>query len=345
MTFMRRTLAIFLIGSCLAAMTVAAPAQAGRRKAPEWVRPALHYLVDKGYLGADHFHAGDPMRRRAFKRLMHKAFGGGFNRRRGFVTAGEVGGSLVRALGFGSLARSLSTTKSPNGWDPGLSRRFGTEVVARELGLRHDWPTTSEVHEAAAHEAITQGDVVWAVWRAKTSPDEWAAEALSSFSLSNYRGVRRAVVKFALSLTGTPYVYGGEWVKKTPAGYPYGAQPKGGVDCSGFAWYVLQKKSSSYDPIGRPYKGWSIAQRSSYDIAKAAPKRLGFRDLKPADIVFFAERGRRAKANEVYHAGIYLGGGWMIHSSGSRDGISLADIGKGSWWHDQFFGGRRVIRN
>jgi cell wall-associated NlpC family hydrolase len=328
----------------MAAMTVAAPAQARRKKAPEWVRPALHYLVDKGYFSADNFRANDTMRRRAFKRLMSKAFGGGFHRSHGVVTAGEVGGSLVKALGFGSLARSLSAKRSPNGWDPGLSRRFGTEVVARELGLRHDWPTTSEVHEASDDEAITQGDAIWAVWRAKVAPDQWAARALSSFSLSNYRGVRRAVIKFALSLTGTPYVYGGEWVNKTPSGYPYGAQTSGGVDCSGFAWYVLQKKSSSYNPIGRPYKGWSIAQRASYDMAKAAPKRLSFSALKPADIVFFAERGRKAKANEVYHAGIYLGKGWMIHSSGSRDGISLADIGKDSWWHSQFFGGRRVIR-
>jgi cell wall-associated NlpC family hydrolase len=342
---MRRFVVAVMAAACLAGVGAVTPAIAGTHRAPDWVRPALKYMVAHGYYGGDNFHAADPMPRLNFKRIMGRAFGGGYVRRRGFVTAGEVGGSLVRALGFGDLARSLSASKSPDGWDPELGKRFGTEVVARELGLRHDWPTTSEVHEAGASDHITQGDAIWALWRAKTAPDEWAADELSSFALSNYRGVRRAVVKFALSLTGTPYVYGGEWINKTPPDYPYGAQPHGGVDCSGFAWYVLQQKSSSYDPIGRPYKGWPIAERSSYDMAKAAPKRIAYKDLKPADVVFFAERGRQAKASEVYHEGIYLGGGWMIHSSGSRDGISLAQIGRGSYWHDQLYGGRRIIRH
>ncbi|MCA1703522.1 MAG: C40 family peptidase, partial [Actinobacteria bacterium] len=125
--------------------------------------------------------------------------------------------------------------------------------------------------------------------------------------------------------------------------YPYGAQSAGGVDCSGFVWYVLQAKSAAYEPVGRDYEGWAIAERSAADMAKAAPKHLSFADLKPADLVFFASEGRKARARDVYHTGIYLGDGWMIHSSGSRDGISLANIGAGSWWRDQVFGGRRVV--
>jgi cell wall-associated NlpC family hydrolase len=305
----------------------------------------LDYLVDQGYMERDGFRTNQDMPRRKFKRIMAKAFGGGYRKTDGTLKAGEVGATLVKVLGFRGLARSLSSTTSPDGWDPDLGRRFGTEVVSRELGLRHDRPTTEEQHEAAADEPITQGDAIWAVWQAKTSPDEWAAQALLPFSLANYSGKRRSVVKFALSLAGTPYVYGGEWVNKTPTGYPYGAQPSGGLDCSGFAWYVLQAKSSSYSPINRPYKGWSIAQRASYDMAKAAPKRITFKNLRPADIVFFASGGANARARDVYHAGIYLGHGWMIHSSGSRDGISLADISAGSWWRDQVWGGRRVVPN
>jgi cell wall-associated NlpC family hydrolase len=340
---MRRFLTLLLIACSIAPLAVTPAASARRPRHPEWVRPALRYVVDNGFFEAEGFEANEPMRRLAFKRLMAKAFDGGFRRRKGLVTAGEVGASLVRKLGFGELANSLSEVRSPDGWDPQLTRRFGTEIVARELGLRHDRPTTEEMHEADASQPITQGDAIWAVWRAKTDPDEWAAEALASFSLDNYGGARQRVVKFALSLVGTPYVWGGEWLDKTPANYPYGEQPQGGVDCSGFAWYVLQAKSSSYEPVDRPYKGWSIAERSSSDMAKAAPKRLRPRELKAGDLVFFAEGGRDAKASDVYHAGIYLGGNWMIHSSGSRDGISLASIGRDSWWRDQIFGGRRVI--
>jgi cell wall-associated NlpC family hydrolase len=80
-------------------------------------------------------------------------------------------------------------------------------------------------------------------------------------------------------------------------------------------------------------------------MARAAETKLGYRKLLPADVVFFAPGGRDAKAADVYHAGIYLGNGWMVHSSGSRAGISLAEIGPGSWWNDQLTWGRRIITN
>ena len=340
---MRRFLSLFITSCCFLSWVAAPAAHAERERPPEWVRPALKYLVDNDYFTRDGFQADEPMARRTFKRLIARAFGGGYARTKGMVTAGEVGASLVRRLGFGELATSLSDVKSPDGWDPELGKRFGTEVLARELGLRHDRPTHEEMHEAAASQPITQGDAVWAVWQAKTSPDEYAADALDSFALGDYGGMRQRVVKFALSLVGTPYVWGGEWLSETPASYPYGAQPKGGVDCSGFAWYVLQAKSENYQPVDRPYKGWSIPERSSAEMAKAAPKRLGIREMKAGDILFFAAEGRDARARDVYHAGVYLGEGWMIHSSGSRDGISLASVGPGSWWRDQIFGGRKVI--
>ncbi|MDQ3958423.1 MAG: C40 family peptidase [Actinomycetota bacterium] len=189
---------------------------------------------------------------------------------------------------------------------------------------------------------MTQADVAYAVWKAKTSPSTWNADALSGFALSNYGPVRRKVVDFALSLVGTPYVWGGEWVKKTPSGYPYGAQAHGGVDCSGFVWYVLREKTSGWSPH-RPYRGWSFPERSSADMAKGAPKRLSYRQLQPGDVVFFSSAGRKAKASSVYHAGLYLGRGWMIHSSGSRAGVSIASIAPGAWWHDQLAWGRRII--
>ncbi|MDQ4025820.1 MAG: C40 family peptidase, partial [Actinomycetota bacterium] len=178
---------------------------------------------------------------------------------------------------------------------------------------------------------MSQADVVYAVWKAKTAPSTWNADALAGFSLATYGTVRREVVDFALSLVGTPYVWGGEWVKKTSAGYPYGAQPHGGVDCSGFVWYVLREKTTGWAP-NRPYRGWSFPERSSSDMAAATKDRLGYKRLLPGDVLFFAPAGRKAKASAVYHAGLYLGRGWMIHSSGSRAGVSLASVAPGSYW-------------
>jgi cell wall-associated NlpC family hydrolase len=121
----------------------------------------------------------------------------------------------------------------------------------------------------------------------------------------------------------------------------------GGFDCSGFSWYVLRAKTSSWTPVDRPYKGWKLDERSSYDMAGGIPRRqrISYRHLEPGDLVFFAATGKDAKASDVYHAGIYVSDGWMVHSSGGRAGISLGDIGPDSWWHDQLAWGRRVIQD
>lgn len=339
----RSILSLVLLGGLL---LPGSPARAGRRELPEWVKPAVRYLADKGYLDRDSFRPNQPLARAAFTTLMKKTFGGGFSRTRGDVTAAEVSATLVRKAGRDPLAQALTSMSSPDGWSPDVGRYFGSEIVARELGFRHDRPTSEEAYEASSSEAMRQADVVYAVWQAKTSPDTWAADALQDFKLENYSERRRKVVQFALSLVGTPYVWGGEWPAKTASGYPYGAQNHGGFDCSGFAWYVLRAKASGWSPMNRPYAGWDFPERSSSQMAGATPRRqrLGYKELKPGDVVFFASGGRDAKPSAVYHAGIYISDGWMVHSSGSRAGISLGEIGPGSWWHDQLIFGRRVIR-
>lgn len=341
----RSRLATVLVTGVLLTMLGAGPASA-RLRSPDWAKPAARYLIDQGWIEKADFYGNQAMKRKAFRRLMTKAFGGGYRRTKGKVTAGEVSAALVKALGRKALADDLRAVTSPDGWDPEVGKRFGTEIVARELGLRHDRPTSEEKRESSASQPMRQADVAWAVWKAKTGPSTWSADVLSDFGLAEYGSKRRKVVRFAMSLVGTPYVWGGEWLHRTPYGYPYGAQPAGGFDCSGFIWYVLQKKSSSYSPVNRGYGGWSIPERSSSQMAKATPvsERRGYKKLKPGDLVFFAPGGRgEAKPRDVYHAGLYLGRGWMIHSSGSRAGISLAPIGPGSWWRDQLMWGRRII--
>jgi cell wall-associated NlpC family hydrolase len=325
----------------------AAHAAGKRHSVPDWAKPALHYLVDAGWVERSEFDANAPMGRREFSALMTKAFEGGFSRTRGEVTAAEVSAALVRKLDRGALAEQLDAVHSPDGWEPGVSKWFGTEIVSRELGLRRDRATSEDAFEASASESMTQADIAWAIWQAKTSPDTWSADALDGFKIQDYSESQRAVVRYALSLVGAPYVWGGEWPSKTPEGYPYGAQMHGGFDCSGFSWYVLREKTSSWSPNDRPYKGWALDERSSYDMAGGIPrrKRIKYRELEPGDLVFFASTGRDAKASDVYHAGIYLGDGWMVHSSGSRAGISLGEIGPGAWWHDQLAWGRRVIKD
>ncbi len=335
---MKRTLLSLAIAAGL--VVVAAPARAA---VPSWARPAVRYLDEQGYWQRDALRPNQALKRRTFARIMRRTFGGGYQRTIGKVTAGEVSAALVRVLGKKAVADALHQARSPDGWDPKVGPRFGSEIVARELGLRHDRPTADESLEASAHEPMRQADIAYALWKAKIAPSLYAADALHRFGLSNYDSARRQVVRFALSLVGTPYVWGGEWPHRTPDGYPYGIQTHGGFDCSGFAWYVLRERSASWAPIDRPYRGWSLPERTSSDMARAASRRLPYDKLRPGDLAFFSPDGRDAKARTIYHAGIYLGRGWMVHSSGSRAGISLAEIGPGSWWHAQLSWGRRVI--
>jgi cell wall-associated NlpC family hydrolase len=311
---------------------------------PDWVKPAVGYVVTNGYFDKDGMEVNKPMPRSVFKAVMKKAFGGGFKRDKGKVTAFEVSKTLVKALGLKETALHLAGVKTPDEWSPGAGKEFGYEVVARNLGLRHDRSTIEEHLEASSDDYLTQGDVLWAVWQAKTSPDTWTAQGLANFELAKLDGTQKRIVKFAFSLVGTPSVWGGEWTAKTPSGYPYGPQSHGGVDCSGFTWYVMRKKAPPSWVPKRPYKGFDLPERSSAQMAGATPrkKRLGFKQLEPADLVFFAPDGRKSEPSSVYHVGIYLGKGWMIDSSGSKDGVSLDFMGSGSWYQDQFAFGRRL---
>lgn len=315
-----------------------------RPSLPDWVKPAVAYVVANGYFDKAGLDVDRPMLRSDFKALIDKAFGGGFHRDRGKVTAFEVSKTLVKALDEKDVALHLAGVKAPDGWSPDAGKRFGYEVVARDLGLRHDRSTSEEGLEASSDDPLNAGDVLWAVWQAKTSPDTWTAEALKGFELPKLDAVDKRIVKFTFSLVGTPYVWGGEWTSKTPSGYPYGAQVHGGVDCSGFTWYVMRQKAPPAWVPDRPYKGFPLPERSSAQMAEATPRkhRLAFDELDTADLVFFAPDGRKSSPSSVYHVGIYLGKGWMIDSSGSKDGVSLDYMGPGSWYRDQFSFGRRI---
>ena len=310
----------------------------------DWADAAIRYVKSHDLVGRA-FERNGPMSRSTFRRMMKKAFGGGgYSRTRGKVLAVEVDRALVRALGQRSAAVGLSKIVSPNGWDPRISPAHGYEIVARKMGLRHDRPTSEEAYESSANEAMLGADIAYAVWKAKVGANTWAADELKRFSLPNIGGVRKAVVRYAFNQVGKPYVWAGEWMSRTRAGYPYGAQPHGGVDCSGFVWYVMRRASSGWQPKRRPYRGWSLGDRSSSGMAASTNNKIGFRRLKTGDLMFFASGGRRSGAAGVYHVGLYLGRGWMIDSAGGQAGVALTRVGGDSWYRDQFVWGRRLIR-
>jgi cell wall-associated NlpC family hydrolase len=68
-------------------------------------------------------------------------------------------------------------------------------------------------------------------------------------------------------------------------------------------------------------------------------ERIALPDLQPGDILFFGSRGALSTPNEVGHAGIYVGGGWFVHSSSA--GVTLQPLR--GWYATTFAWARRPL--
>lgn len=122
-------------------------------------------------------------------------------------------------------------------------------------------------------------------------------------------GANPPVVNYALSLQGTPYVWGGE------------SMAEGGFDCSGFVQHV--------------YRQYGILlPRTAHEMAETLPP-LDERSKQPGDLVFFNTTG-----TPYSHVGIYIGHNDFVHSSSAKGGVIISSLDK-SYWVDHFLGIRR----
>ena len=121
-------------------------------------------------------------------------------------------------------------------------------------------------------------------------------------------GAAGDVVSFARQFIGHRYVFGGT----TPAGF----------DCSGFTQFVFRNFGINLNR--------TAAGQFSNGVAVSREQ------LAPGDLVMFARNG------SIYHVGIYIGGGNMVHSANATRGVTIDSITMGSYGRD-FIGGRRVI--
>src|SRR5262249_42793870 len=148
--------------------------------------------------------------------------------------------------------------------------------LAHFLGLHYNHPQGQESMDIEPTDAITRDEVAYSIATAKQLPS-WeltATNAFSTISVTTHNTAlptqtsKRAVTAFALNYVGDPYIWGGEWYQKSPPGYCCGTQVKGGFDCSGFAWWVLQKAGQAgfNNEKVRGYAGWPLPQRTSYDM-------------------------------------------------------------------------------
>ncbi len=251
------------------------------------------------------------------------------------VTIAQLDSRLVTGLGLSPASRSFAQGAR----DAGLTvpSRFGTEVVARLIGLRFNHPDGQDNLELLPGETATRAEAAFSVAAAlQLSEDQrqLVLDESSAFVLPELTDWQIEVLDTAVKLIGYPYVWAGTSEKPQA---PTGTQVPGGFDCSGFAWRVF--KLQAYDDGG--VLATTLNGRTAAEMAGEVPasKRIAYAKLQPADLMFFSSSGSK-KAGAVDHMGIYLGGGWMIHSS--RFGVALAPVTDG-WYRTNFTFGRRPL--
>jgi cell wall-associated NlpC family hydrolase len=241
---------------------------------------------------------------------------------------------LVAQLGLSDLAAHVRAVAAASGLRPGPT--FGTEVVARFLGLREDHPAADDALELYPWDAITRAEAAhsFAVMLGFSDWETDSARAeLGAFALPHYGAAARRALSLAISKVGMPYVWGGE---TDDASSLYGYQAHGGYDCSGFVWRVFKL---SGNPAGRAIGGRTAAQMAG-EIPRS--QRIRLADVRPGDLLFFGSAGFHSRATEanVTHVGIALSPHWMIHSSDQGVYISSLDD---PWRRAEFAWARRVL--
>lgn len=129
-----------------------------------------------------------------------------------------------------------------------------------------------------------------------------AIVALTGCSSAPRQGDPEAVgeraARYALQMKGRPYRYGGN----TPSGF----------DCSGLVHY-------SYSRAG------ARLPRSTQGLLSAS-RPVPTRGLRPGDLLFFNQEGKRAS-----HVAIYLGNARFVHAPSTGKRVSVADMNDAYW--------------
>jgi cell wall-associated NlpC family hydrolase len=252
------------------------------------------------------------------------------------VSVTEFDRVLVNALGLAGAARSVRVELQRVGLRP--TARAGTETVARLLGLRLNHPAGQDDLELLPEQPITRAEAAYSVAQILSydlTRRAWADATAAAFALPDLTPWQQRILTTAVGYVGYPYVWGGT---SPTAESPFGAQAAGGFDCSGFVWRVY--KLTSYPEEGT--LAGVLRGRTTYQMAGEvgrASRISTVTSLEPGDVLFFGH-GPQSKPSEIDHTGIYLGNGWMVHSSGNGTTIVPFD----GWYRTSFAWARRPLR-
>jgi cell wall-associated NlpC family hydrolase len=251
------------------------------------------------------------------------------------ATMTDLDASLVGALDLRDAAAAFAAGTRAAGLRP--PTRFGTEVVARLLGLRTNHPAQLDSLELLPNQPATRAEAAYSAAQIlgfRGWETESVATAAADFQLPTYTTWQKRILSTAVQFIGFPYVWGGT---SEHAEAPFGVQAPGGFDCSGFVWRVYKLQTYA----GGATLNSMLKGRTTFAMSGEVPasKRIPFARLKPADVLFWGSHGPRSRPGEVDHTGIYLGNGWFIHSSGY--GVALAQLS--GWYKQRFAWARRPL--
>lgn len=326
----------------LAVLAAPAAAQSNSRAQPaSWAQPEIRVVVGHRLMAKSiqTFHPNDPLTRGALTSLVagltSEPPATSTAQSSAPVTIAQLDATLVRALGLADTAAQFASTVRSAGLAP--PSRFGTEAVARLLGLRTNHPARLDSLELLPSQPATRAEAAYSaaqILRFGGWETQRVEDLAQTFELPPLSAWQTQILKTAVRFIGYPYVWGGTTEN---AEAPFGVQAPGGFDCSGFVWRVF--KLQAY-PGGAALAG-TLKGRTTFAMSGEAPvaKRISMARLKPGDVLFWGAAGPRSKPVQVDHTGIYLGGGWFIHSSGY--GVAVAPLS--GWYKQRFAWARRPL--
>jgi cell wall-associated NlpC family hydrolase len=299
--------------------------------AASWAQPQIEAVTASGLFDgpSDAFRPDDPLTSGSLARLVAAVRGEAAVPpldAAAPVSIAHLDATLVGALDLRDAARTVDLAARQAGLRP--PARFGTEVVARLLHLRVNHPAAQDALELQPQQTATRAEAAVSASQILHLHDadlQSARSTAAALALPPVTGLQQRILQTAVSLIGFPYVWGGE-DERTERGF----------DCSGFVWRVY--KLARY--ADAPQLAATIRGRTAAELSAEVPnaQRIAFADLEPGDVLFFGA-GHPIKPQNVEHAGIYLGGGWMIHASGN--GVALNSVT--GWYRTAFAWGRRPL--
>jgi cell wall-associated NlpC family hydrolase len=251
------------------------------------------------------------------------------------VTVAQLDAQLVKALGASDVAAQFARSARTAGLK--VPSRFGTEAVARLLGLRTNHPTAQDALELLPGDVATRAEAAYSAARILSFRGfelETLRQSGATFIVPLLTPWQQQLLTTATRFIGYPYIWGGE---SETAESPFGIQARGGFDCSGFVWRAYKLQAYA-DEAGLAA---TLRGRTTYQMSAEVPRaqRIALAELQPADVLFWGAKGTRSKAAEIDHMGIYVGNGWFIHSS--EYGVALARLD--GWYQTRFAWARRPL--